>query len=469
MTKATLSRSSVIIVSAGALAAVAIGAGAANAAFSSYEADFTRKGVPFVKGELLVKTRSKAALERFAASSRESVGMLVERTAISESAEGAWFKVKVEGDKSMQEAYDLARDVEGVEFAEPNYIYSINLGGPRPAPKPGDQGPDYDPVPALPSEPVADPDLSKLYGLSKIDAQEAWLTTRGSANVVVADIDTGVDYNHKDLINNIWRNPNEIPGNGIDDDKNGLTDDMVGYDYRDKDARPFDDNQHGSHTSGTIAATGGNGVGVSGVAQRSSIMVLRFLGGAQGSGTSEDAIKSVDYATANGAQIMSNSWGGGGFSQALLDSIKKANDKGILFVAAAGNASSNNDTSENYPSNYDVPNVLAVAATDSNDKMASFSNYGVTQVDLAAPGVNIFSTVPGNRYAQFSGTSMAAPHVAGAAALVLSAFPRMKAADLKAVLMDSVDTVPSLDGKLVTGGRLNVSKALATAKERFAR
>lgn len=469
MTKATLSRSSVVLLSAGSLAAVAIGAGAAKAAFNSYETDFTRQGVPFVKGELLVKTRSKAALERFASTSRESVGMLVERAAISESADGAWFKVKVEGEQSMREAYNMARDVEGIEYAEPNYIYSINMGGPRPGPQPGDQGPDYDPVPSLPSDPVADPDLAKLYGLAKISAEDAWLTTRGSANVVVADIDTGVDYNHKDLINNVWRNPNEIPGDGIDNDKNGFVDDVVGYDFRDKDARPFDDNQHGSHTSGTIAATGGNGVGISGVAQRSSIMVLRFLGGAQGSGTSEDAIRSIDYATANGAQIMSNSWGGGGFSQALLDSIKKANDKGILFVAASGNASANNDKTANYPSNYDVPNVLAVAATDSGDKMASFSNFGVTQVDLAAPGVNILSTVPGNRYAQFSGTSMATPHVAGAAALLLSAFPNMKATDLKAVLMESVDQVPSLDGKVVTGGRLNVAKALEMAKERFAR
>ena len=469
MTKVTLSRSSAILVSGGALAAIALGAGAAQAAFSSQETAFTRKGIPFVKGELLVKTRSKAALERFSATSRESVGMLVERAAISEDSDGAWFKVKVDGEKSMQEAYDLARDIEGVEFAEPNYIYSINMGGPRPGPNPGDQGPDYDAVPALPQDPVADPDITKLYGLSKIDAEGAWSKTKGSANVVVADIDTGVDYNHKDLINNIWRNPAEVAGNGKDDDKNGFVDDLVGYDFRDKDARPFDDNQHGSHTTGTIAATGGNGIGISGVAQRASVMALRFLGGAQGSGTSEDAIKCIDYATKNGARIMSNSWGGGGYSKALFESIKRADDKGILFVAASGNSSGDNDETDNYPSNYDLPNVIAVAATDANDKLASFSNYGKGEVDLAAPGVNILSTVPGNRYAKFSGTSMATPHVAGAAALLLAAYPNMNAVDLKKALMDSVDEVSSLNGKVVTGGRMNVSKALAVARERFGR
>jgi subtilisin family serine protease len=166
---------------------------------------------------------------------------------------------------------------------------------------------------------------------------------------------------------------------------------------------------------------------------------------------------------------MSNSWGGGSFSQALLDSIKRANDKGILFVAAAGNSSADNDKSASYPANYDLPNVLSVAATDSNDGLAPFSNFGVKQVDLAAPGVKILSAVPGNRYAEFSGTSMAAPHVSGAAALLLAAFPSMKAKDLKEVLMESVDKVSSLEGKVVTGGRLNIAKALSTAKARFGR
>jgi subtilisin family serine protease len=396
--------------------------------------------------------------------------MLVERAAIAESASGSWYKVKVEGEQSMQDAFAAAKEIEGVEYVEPNYIYSINVGGGGRNPgKPGNPGPDYDAVPSLPAEPIADPDIAKLYGLEKIDAEGAWETTRGNANVVVADIDTGVDYNHKDLINNIWRNSKEIPGNGIDDDRNGFIDDVVGWDFRDKDSRPFDDNQHGSHTTGTIAATGGNGVGISGVAQRSSVMVLRFLGGSQGSGTSEDAIKCIDYATANGAQIMSNSWGGGGFSQALLDSIKKANDKGILFVAAAGNSSANNDSSDSYPANYDLPNVLSVAATDAADNLAKFSNFGKTQVDLAAPGVNILSTVPGNRYASFSGTSMATPHVAGAAALLLSKYPKLKANDLKKILMESVDTVPSLAGKTVTGGRMNVAKAFEIARERAGR
>lgn len=464
--------SSWILVAGSALAVVAVGA-AANASLSSKETAFTRNGVPYVKGELLVKARSKADLERFASRGRESMGLLVERVAITESAGGgAWYKVKVDGEQTMQEAYESARDMEGIEYVEPNYLYSTTIGGgksPGDPGNPGGAGPDYVPVPALPRDPVADPDLSKLYGLDKINAEEAWRVTKGSEKVLVADIDTGADYNHRDLINNVWRNPNEIPGDGKDNDGNGFADDVVGWDFRDKDARPFDDNQHGSHTMGSIAATGGNGVGISGVAQRASVMVLRFLGGAQGSGTSEDAIKCIEYATANGAQIMSNSWGGGGYSQALFDAIKKANERGILFVAAAGNSSSNNDSTENYPSNYALPNVLAVAATDSADTLASFSNYGATKVHLAAPGVNILSTVPGNRYAAFSGTSMATPYVAGAAALLKAAHPNMRAVDLKAVLLDSIDVVSSLSGKVSTGGRLNVAKALEVAGERFGR
>jgi subtilisin family serine protease len=285
--------------------------------------------------------------------------------------------------------------------------------------------------------------------------------------VVVADIDTGVDYNHQDLINNMWRNPGEIAGDGIDNDSNGFVDDIVGWDFRDKDARPFDDNSHGSHTSGTIAATGGNGIGVSGVAQQASIMGLRFLGGSQGSGTLEDAIKAIDYATENGAQIMSNSWGGGGFSQAMFDAISRANDKGILFVAAAGNSGSDNDKKAQYPANYELPNVLTVAATDSADKLASFSCYGLKSVHIAAPGVKILSTTPGSKYASLSGTSMATPHVTGAAVLLKAAYPNLKAKELKDVLLQSVEELVSLKGKVSTGGRLNIAKAFAISRSLY--
>jgi subtilisin family serine protease len=196
-------------------------------------------------------------------------------------------------------------------------------------------------------------------------------------------------------------------------------------------------------------------------------MALRFLGGSQGSGSLEDAIKAIDYATENGAQIMSNSWGGGGYSQAMFDAISRANDKGILFVAAAGNSGTDNDSKPQYPASYQLPNVLTVAATDSADKLASFSCYGVKAVHLAAPGVKILSTTPGDKYASLSGTSMAAPHVTGAAVLLKTAYPKMKAKELKAVLMDSVEQLSALEGKVSTGGRLNISKAFAISKAMF--
>ena len=196
-------------------------------------------------------------------------------------------------------------------------------------------------------------------------------------------------------------------------------------------------------------------------------MALRFLGGAEGSGSLEDAIKAIEYATDNGATIMSNSWGGGGYSQAMFDAISRANDKGILFIAAAGNSGSDNDKKAQYPANYKLPNVLTIAATDSADKLASFSCFGATTVHMAAPGVKILSTVPGDKYNSLSGTSMATPHVTGAAVLLKSVYPNMKARELKAALLESVEKLPSLSGKVTTGGRLNISRALAVAKAQY--
>jgi|1048.fasta_scaffold18801_2 subtilisin family serine protease len=433
---------------------------------------FTEDGYPYIRGEYLVKVRSGAALERLLDQQYESVGAVARRTPLLNSNDsGIWYKVNVSDDYKLREAILSARESADVVYAEPNYVYYTQSANekniPMPPSKGGKAGPDYSPVPSLPNPPVADPEISKMYGLSKIGVQQAWQTTSGSSKVLVADIDTGIDYNHEDLINNTWRNPNEIAGDGVDNDGNGFVDDIVGWDFRDKDARPFDDNSHGSHTAGTIAATGGNGIGISGVAQQASVMSLRFLGGSEGSGSLEDAIKAIEYATNNGAQIMSNSWGGGGFSQAMFDAISRANDKGILFVAAAGNSGSDNDKKAQYPANYKLPNVLTVAATDSADKLASFSCYGATTVHLAAPGVKILSTTPGNKYASLSGTSMATPHVTGAAVLLKAAYPNMKAKELKAVLLDSVEKLAGLSGKVQTEGRLNISKAFAVAKANF--
>ena len=347
---------------------------------------------------------------------------------------------------------DLRKDSR-VEYVEPNYIVTTTL---------------------IPNDPY----FPNLYGLhntgqtgglpdADIDAPEAWDMQTGNGNVIVAVIDTGVYYNHSDLAANMWHNPNEIPNNGIDDDNNGFIDDYLGWDFYNKDNDPMDDHGHGTHVAGTIGAVGNNGVGVAGVNWNVKIMPLKFLG-STGSGTTADAILAIEYAILMHADIMSNSWGGGGFSQALRDAIQSANNAGILFVAAAGNSGANADIYPMYPAAYDNDNIVSVAATDSNDNLASFSNYGKTSVDLAAPGVNIFSTVPqgscslcdvsGYRY--LSGTSMATPHVSGAAALIKSQYPSINYSTLKARLLGSVDHLTVLEGKTVSEGRLNIFNAL---------
>lgn len=318
-----------------------------------------------------------------------------------------------------------------------------------------------------------DPSFSQLWGLNNtgqtiggqvgtpdadIDAPEAWNIQTGN-NVLVGVIDSGVDYTHPDLAANIWTNPGEIAGDGLDNDANGFIDDIRGYDFINNDANPMDDNNHGTHVSGTIAGRGNNGVGITGVSWSAKIMALKFLG-ADGSGFISDAIRATNYATQMGAKLTNNSWGGGGFSQGMLDAITAARNAGSLFVAAAGNNGTDNDVTAHYPSSYNVDNVIAVAASDNRDALASFSNFGFTTVDLGAPGVNILSTTPGNTYSSFSGTSMATPHVAGAASLVWAQNPTMTYAQVKSRLLSTGDAIAALQGKTVTGRRLNALNAL---------
>jgi subtilisin family serine protease len=306
-----------------------------------------------------------------------------------------------------------------------------------------------------------DPSYSQLWGMNKIQAPQAWDTVTGSSQVVVAVIDEGIQINHPDLQGNIWVNPGEIAGNGIDDDNNGYIDDVNGWDFANNDKTVYDggstgsSDTHGSHVAGTIGAVGNNGVGIAGVNWNVKLMSLKFLGATGGSTT--DAIKAVEYATAKGAKIISASWGGGGYNAALETAI--SNFPG-LFVAAAGNDGLNNDASPHYPSSYSPANILSVASSTETDGMSSFSNYGATSVDIAAPGSNIYSTLPYNTYGSYSGTSMATPHVSGAAALLLANDPTLTTAQLKAKLMDTIDPLPAFTGKVVSGGRLNVFKAL---------
>jgi subtilisin family serine protease len=292
-----------------------------------------------------------------------------------------------------------------------------------------------------------------------IDAVPAWDITTGSEDVIIAVIDTGIDYLHPDLAENIWTNPYEIPDNGIDDDHNGFIDDVHGYDFVKNDGDPMDEHSHGTHVSGTIGGRGNNGVGVTGINWQCRIMACRFLD-KNGSGSIADAIDAVNYAVANGARILSNSWGGGGYSSAMAAAITNARDNGVLFVAAAGNDASDTDIYPNYPSCYPIENVIAVAATDDSDELAYFSNYGKTTVHLAAPGVSILSSVLNGGYTWYSGTSMATPHVSGVAALLLAHDPTMSVYELKSRLMWTGDPISSLGTKTVTGRRLNAYNAL---------
>ena len=306
-----------------------------------------------------------------------------------------------------------------------------------------------------------DPQAGSQWALTKISAQNAWNISTGSSSVVVGVIDTGIDYNHVDLAANIWTNAGEVANNGIDDDGNGFVDDIHGYDFVNRDGSPLDDNGHGTHVAGTIAAVGNNGVGVTGVTWSTQVMAMKFMD-ANGSGYLSDAISAVNYATMMrsrygvNVRVTNNSWGGGSFSSALQNAIRASNSAGILFVAAAGNSGTNNDSSPQYPANYDAPNVISVAATNQNDQLASFSNYGAVTVDIAAPGVSIYSTGRNNLYATMSGTSMASPHVAAAAALAWAVNPNATVASVRDAILRGADPISSLSGKVVTGGRLNL-------------
>jgi len=288
---------------------------------------------------------------------------------------------------------------------------------------------------------------------------DAWDKTQGGASCLVAVIDTGVQWSHPDLAANIWTNPEETAGNREDDDRNGYVDDVRGWDFYANDNNPNDEGGHGTHVAGTIAAIGNNDAGVAGIAWSCKVMPLRFLGRNGGSTTS--AIAALQYAVNKGVKVSNNSWGGGGYSTALHDAIAASKNIGHVFVAAAGNSGVNADTSPMYPAAYNLDNIVSVAATDNQDRLASFSNYGETSVDLGAPGVDIANTYLNNGYVYMSGTSMASPHVAGVAALVyLDASCTYDKVIAK--ILDSTDPVTALSGKTKTGGRLNADKALSS-------
>jgi len=318
-----------------------------------------------------------------------------------------------------------------------------------------------------------DSQFSRLFGMNNtgqtggltdadIDAPEAWDRATGTGGTIVAVIDTGIDYNHPDLAANVWTNPGEIAGNGRDDDGNGYIDDIHGYNFVANNGNPMDDNGHGTHVSGTIAGVGDNGVGVAGVNWHGKLMGLKFLD-SNGSGFLADAVAALDYAVRMGAKISNNSWAGGGYEALMARAIANARTAGHIFVAAAGNESANNNITATYPANYNYDNVVSVAAVDHNDNLAYFSNYGSTSVDIAAPGVNIFSTLPNNRYGTYSGTSMAAPHVAGALSLLWDSEPNLTYRQVIDRLYTGADQLTSLNNRVVASRRLNINGMIAQA------
>ena len=302
-----------------------------------------------------------------------------------------------------------------------------------------------------------------------IKAVQAWDITTGSSNVVVAVIDSGVDYTHEDLAANMWRNEADCNNNGIDDDGNGYIDDCYGIDAFNDDSNPMDDHHnHGTHVAGIIGAVGNNSVGVVGVNWNVKIMACKFLG-ADGFGTVADAIQCLEYVKMmrdRGVNIVAtnNSWGGGGFSQALYDAIEAHTQRGILFIAAAGNGLSNNDVIPVYPAGYYFPNVVAVAANDRRECKSTISFFGRRTVHLAAPGEDILSTIIGNNYAGFTGSSMAAPHVTGVAALIRAQNPQRDWKAIKNLILASGDVSECpfvFPDMYITAKTLNAQRALS--------
>jgi subtilisin family serine protease len=295
-----------------------------------------------------------------------------------------------------------------------------------------------------------------------IDALLAWGKTHGSEKVVVAVLDTGVDYTHADLVENMWTRPESMPQYA--DDELGSFDDQHGFDADVNEADPMDENGHGTHCAGIIGAEGDNGEGIAGINWHVRIMPLKFLGKG-GFGTTKNAIEAINYAIDRkqkgvNIRVINASWGSTQYSRALEDAIRAAGEQGILFVAAAGNSSTDNDKRAHYPSNFDLPNVISVAAMDRMDAITSFSNYGAKTVHIAAPGRDIHSTWLNDEYRDASGTSMAAPQVSGVAALILSSEPGLSVEKLRDRLLKTADPIPALKGKVSTGGRLCATGAL---------
>ncbi len=399
----------------------------------------------YVKGELLVKFGAGADSDQARTANRSVGSVELERL-----GDLGWQRVRIPPGMTMDEAIREYKRTEGVLEVQPNYYYRLQL---------------------TPN----DTQFGSQWGMTKISAPAAWNLQTGSSSVVVAVIDTGIRYTHEDLASNIWFNPGETFGNGIDDDANGYIDDFIGWDFYSNDNLPLDAplggiTGHGTHVAGIIGAIGNNGVGVTGLNWNVRLMTIKIYGTQGDDTTSAMLISAYNYvrgmkARGVNVRVTNNSYGGCaeacGFDQATKDAIDALGDLGILNVFAAGNAGNNNDITPFYPGSYDSPSILAVAGSNQTDD--NVFSYGINSVDLAAPGFGILSTYntgQDNGYVTLSGTSMATPHVAGAAALLAAQNPNLSAASIKATLMNTVDILPQWASLVKTGGRLNVDRAL---------
>jgi subtilisin family serine protease len=441
-------------------AALAATAGAANANPDTDQVlKSLRAGRPHVAGQLLVQYKHgahEAGLRQALQAEEAPEAETLIAAADHPQGKGALKLVQVPSGQSLDEAIKALGEDADVEYVEPDWILQHQAVSNDPYYTGGRLWGMYGDrtVP------------SNAYG-SK--AGEAWAASPDCRNVYVGVIDEGIMKTHEDLAANVWVNPYD-PVDGVDNDGNGYVDDVNGWDFAGNDNTVYDgpSDDHATHVAGTITAAGGNGRGVAGACWNAKLISAKFL--SSSGGTTSNAVKAIDYITnlktRHGLNIVAtnNSWGGGGYSKALYDAIERANRADILFVAAAGNSSRNVDTGNEYPAKYPNSNIIAVAAITASGGLASFSNYGATSVDLGAPGAGIYSTVPTSSgrsgYASYSGTSMATPHVTGAVALYAATHPGASAAQIKAAILGNTASTPALARRTVTGGRLDVSKAL---------
>lgn len=426
-------------------------------------------GAEYIPGELIVKVDGGMETGLMSDFASEYGAKVVEKFDIPQSVfksiGGDMMRLKLPAGIDVFEAVAAMKADDRVAYAEPNQIITLDEVNDDIAQQQGGQQ-------GQAGEPN---DLNeKLWGLKNtgqtggtpgadVSAVDAWKVTTGDGSddgPLIAVIDTGIDYNHPDLAANMWVNKGEVPGDGIDNDNNGVIDDVYGYNANADHGDPMDGHSHGTHCAGTIAGVGNNGEGVTGVMQNANLMAVKIF--SDSGRTSTDAIvRGILYTSKMGADITSNSWGGGGRSEAIYDAFK-SND--ALHVIAAGNSNYDNDKRDNFPSNYDLDNIVAVAATNHDDRKASFSQWGAEKVDVSAPGRNIYSTIPGGGYGNKSGTSMATPHVSGGAGLILSAYPEASNAEIKSRLIYGSDKVDALNDISVSDGRVNFAASLEDDK-----